>query len=203
MRQKLKAENPEMKNTQISCLLGEKWKAASEDERRPHIEREQKEREQYKKDIAEWRQKRDDEEKATRKRRQDIAEQFVKSGLFQNGYSPQWVNTQQGGVPMPYQMVPLVAPPGGLPANYQGAVAPAPTYQQYTSGEVPIQQPVATDGASSQQEQPPPEQYAVDPNAQAQPQVLYTTEYVEVQPPYAAHQVLPVAPPSNAESQPY
>jgi HMG (high mobility group) box len=44
-----------MKNTEVSRLLGEMWRAASDDEKRPHVEKEKEEREKYKVAIADWR----------------------------------------------------------------------------------------------------------------------------------------------------
>lgn len=54
-RRLIKEENPGMRNTQISRVLGEMWKKANDEEKRIHIEREAKERAKYKVDIAKWR----------------------------------------------------------------------------------------------------------------------------------------------------
>jgi hypothetical protein len=48
-----------MKNTEVSRLLGEMWRAASDDEKRPHVEKEKEEREKYKVAIADWRREND------------------------------------------------------------------------------------------------------------------------------------------------
>jgi len=116
LRQKLKAENPTLKNTEISRLLGEQWKAASEEERKPHIERERRERGQYNKDIAEWRRQRDDREKAFRKHRQEVAEQWMKSGNRMPTGGPWLVANAQlppvGDVPVVH---PAPPPPPGQP----------------------------------------------------------------------------------------
>lgn len=130
MRQKLKKENPDLKNTEISCLLGKRWKTATTEERRPHREREEKEREAYKKNISEWRAKKDEDEKAMRRRREDIAGQFVKSGLFQQGYNQPWtpLMNQQG---MPNQEVAM------MPV-YDGAVVPGATGGSMTMNQVPV-----------------------------------------------------------------
>ena len=56
-RQQIKEKNPEMKNTEISRVLGEMWRALSEEGRRPFVEKEKSEREKYKIAIAEWRKK--------------------------------------------------------------------------------------------------------------------------------------------------
>jgi len=55
-RTKIKNENPGMKNTEISRILGEMWRNASDDERRPHVEKEKVEREKYKVAAARWKE---------------------------------------------------------------------------------------------------------------------------------------------------
>lgn len=55
-RTEIKTERPEMKNTEVSRVLGEMWRNLSEAERAPYVERERKEREVYKVAIAEWRE---------------------------------------------------------------------------------------------------------------------------------------------------
>ena len=44
-RKSVKADNPDMNNTDISRLLGEMWRNACEQEKRPYIEKELKESE--------------------------------------------------------------------------------------------------------------------------------------------------------------
>ena len=44
-RKAVKADNPDMNNTDISRLLGEMWRNAHEEEKRPYIEEELKESE--------------------------------------------------------------------------------------------------------------------------------------------------------------
>jgi len=53
-RQELKKQNPDMKNTDISRMLGWLWRDTPIEEKRHHIERELEERKQYKNSIAEW-----------------------------------------------------------------------------------------------------------------------------------------------------
>lgn len=71
-RRKIKDSNPSIRNTEVSRILGEMWRSASEEERRPHIEREKKEREKYKVAIAEWRE---EYEKKMEEQRKRAAEQ--------------------------------------------------------------------------------------------------------------------------------
>ena len=54
-RQKVKQDNPDMSNTDVSRLLGEMWRNASPKERAPYIEQEERERAVYKEDIKKWR----------------------------------------------------------------------------------------------------------------------------------------------------
>jgi hypothetical protein len=54
-RSDLKKKHPEIKNTEVSRLLGEMWRSASEEQRKPHVDKEKAEREKYKVAIAEWR----------------------------------------------------------------------------------------------------------------------------------------------------
>ena len=76
----MKQENPNMKNTEISKLLGQQWKEAPQEVRQPHIDREHRERELYKGVIAEWRKQRRKEEACVRQQRIAVAEQYIRSG---------------------------------------------------------------------------------------------------------------------------
>ena len=53
-RKGIKEVNPNLKNTEISRILGEMWKKATDEERAPHIRNEAAERKKYKVKIAEW-----------------------------------------------------------------------------------------------------------------------------------------------------
>jgi HMG (high mobility group) box len=55
-RAEIKSLKPEIKNTEVSRVLGEMWRNLSDVERAPHVERELREREVYKVAIAEWRE---------------------------------------------------------------------------------------------------------------------------------------------------
>lgn len=54
-RKKVKRENPDMANTDVSRLLGEMWRNASVHEKRPYREQEEKERAVYKEDMKRFR----------------------------------------------------------------------------------------------------------------------------------------------------
>eukprot|EP00980_Cylindrotheca_fusiformis_P003133 scaffold721_cov131-Cylindrotheca_fusiformis.AAC.23 len=54
-RAKVKEDNPDMSNTDVSRLLGEMWRNASSRERSPYVEQEERERAIYKENIRKWR----------------------------------------------------------------------------------------------------------------------------------------------------
>mmetsp|Transcript_42534 Transcript_42534/g.102867 ORF Transcript_42534/g.102867 Transcript_42534/m.102867 type:complete len:152 (+) Transcript_42534:31-486(+) len=54
-RAKVKQDNPDMSNTDVSRLLGEMWRNASPRERSPYVEQEERERALYKENIRKWR----------------------------------------------------------------------------------------------------------------------------------------------------
>ena len=70
----LKEENPNLKNTEISRLLGDLWRNTSEEEKRPYVEKEKEEREQYKIARAEWKKEFAAKKESERKAQQ---EQFM------------------------------------------------------------------------------------------------------------------------------
>lgn len=114
-----------MKNTEVSRVLGNMWKSASEEERRPHIEREARERAQYKKDIAEWRGKREEEMKAQRKMRDEIVSEAQKCGFV-------------GGMQVPVVLMqPPLNPVGIPPIHPMGMVASVATPMSVTPDMMP------------------------------------------------------------------
>lgn len=65
-RQYVKANNPDMNNTDVSRLLGEMWRNASDAEKGPYKAEELKEREVYKKAIATFREEQAKKDAASR-----------------------------------------------------------------------------------------------------------------------------------------
>lgn len=55
-RAMVKEKNPDMSNTDVSRLLGEMWRSASQKERAPYVEQEEIERAAYKEEIKRWRE---------------------------------------------------------------------------------------------------------------------------------------------------
>lgn len=66
-RKILKANNPSLKNTDISRVLGDMWRKTSDEEKRPHLERESREREKYKEDMSQWKEEQQVRKKAEMK----------------------------------------------------------------------------------------------------------------------------------------
>ena len=56
MRPEIRAQYPNLKNTDVSSVLAQKWHETSEEEKRPHIERELRDREKYHEDMAAWKE---------------------------------------------------------------------------------------------------------------------------------------------------
>ena len=56
MRPHIRAQYPNLKNTDVSSVLAQRWHEASEEEKRPHIERELRDREKYHEDMAAWKE---------------------------------------------------------------------------------------------------------------------------------------------------
>jgi HMG (high mobility group) box len=66
-RSEIKSENPDMKNTDVSRILGDLWRNLSVAERAPFVDREKTERDKYKVAIAAWRQENEAKVEAERK----------------------------------------------------------------------------------------------------------------------------------------
>eukprot|EP00934_Nitzschia_sp_Nitz4_P005126 Nitzschia sp. Nitz4//scaffold286_size23798//19800//21261//NITZ4_008455-RA/size23798-snap-gene-0.3-mRNA-1//1//CDS//3329545753//5116//frame0 len=152
-RQEIKDQNPTMKNTEVSRLLGELWRNASEEERQPHIDREKQEREKYKVAIAQWRKECDEKKEEQRKQTALQATQNTHWTMPPNvqPYPVQEHPDQTQGYPQasyppaPYGMPPSVPPYGNYPPpppGYYGTThsqsMPPPPYQYPINGKQPI-----------------------------------------------------------------
>lgn len=118
-RRQIKEENPHMKNTEVSRLLGEMWRGASEEERRPHVEKEKHEREKYKIAIANWRKDFDAKKEEQRKQQ------------AQQPSNPQWSPqySQEGGESTSPQTQYAQPPYMPAPPSY-------PPYPSYSYGKL-------------------------------------------------------------------
>ena len=98
-RRQIKAENPSLRNTEVSRKLGEMWRSASEEERAPHIAKEKLEREKYKIRIAEWRE---EYEKKQEEQRKVQAEQAAQAASMASMYNRSAQENAQSSEPAPY-----------------------------------------------------------------------------------------------------
>ena len=69
MRPEIRAQHPNLKNTDVSSVLAQKWHEASDEEKRPHIQRELKDREKYHRDMARWKEEEHDRSEANKAQR--------------------------------------------------------------------------------------------------------------------------------------
>ena len=56
MRPLVRAENPDMKNTELSSLLAQKWRESSDETKKPFMDREIMERENYHEAMSKWKE---------------------------------------------------------------------------------------------------------------------------------------------------
>lgn len=108
-RRQLKAENPELRNTEISRMLGKLWREAPEEVRAPHIAKEKEERERYKVRIEKWRNEHDERMEEQRKIQAEQAAHaaavFGQSGgqeAIQSSEQPQYNYANAPGAPPGY-----------------------------------------------------------------------------------------------------
>jgi hypothetical protein len=64
-RKELSEKNPDMKNTEISRILGQMWRSLTDDERHPFVQKEKDEREKYTAAMNAWKQKKDEDMQKT------------------------------------------------------------------------------------------------------------------------------------------
>uniref|UniRef100_A0A7S2EU25 HMG box domain-containing protein n=1 Tax=Trieres chinensis TaxID=1514140 RepID=A0A7S2EU25_TRICV len=151
-RRLIKEENPEMKNTEISVRLGEMWRHAPEAERQPHIDREIREREKYKIEMAKWRKEHEAKLEAQRRAQEEQLRQFSNSNVPPAMLPNNDPSQAQQAPPMPqpppvsyydpsgmYQQQPSYMPPPGqqngsygyMPYSPPQGYPPMPMYAQY------------------------------------------------------------------------
>ena len=121
-RRRVKQENPDMKNTEISSLLGEMWRESTDEERRPFVERELGLREKYKVDLAEWKEKeeeRKEEEMKQRKAQMEWQKEQQEQAMKQAQQYAQQPALHQQGVPQMHPYSPYMhQPPQQQPQGY-------------------------------------------------------------------------------------
>ena len=106
-RREIKDANPTLKNTEVSRLLGEMWRAAPEEEKMPFIEKEKGEREKYKVRIADWRK--EDVAKQEKERKEQEQQQAAWSNMYQGDHQHPYPAPSYGD---PNSMYAPPPPPG-------------------------------------------------------------------------------------------
>lgn len=122
-RRIIKGENPGMRNTEISRILGEMWKNASHEEKSPHIEREAKERAKYKINIAKWRKEDSIQKEEAKKEQVEQAKLATQSQLnYQLPPSTTALGTDDSQSYSSQRSSQIQTPSQGLPTQeyYQG-----------------------------------------------------------------------------------
>jgi len=162
-RKTIKDQNPEIKNTQVSRLLGEMWRNASEEDRKPYVDKEKKEREKYKVAIADWRK--EFEAKKEEQRQQQEAQQSM--GWSQAGsYAQEGVDMGNSQIQYSQHHPSYMTPTGYAPYpgayGYGSPYPPQPMYQFPTNGKQPV---ILGPNGMPHYHQPNQSQYA--PQAQA------------------------------------
>jgi len=112
-RPKIKEKNPDMVNTDVSRLLGELWRAASEEEKRPFVEKEKVEREKYKIAMEEWKKQKEIKEEEERKKQKEL------EASWNAYYTSQGVPTSESEAPvMMSEHMYMPGPHGYPPYSY-------------------------------------------------------------------------------------
>jgi len=155
-RPKIKQKNPEMANTDVSRLLGEVWRAASEEEKRPYIEKEKNDRERYKITMEEWKKEKEIKEEEARKEQRDLEARwnaYYSSMSRSRGYALHPFAHQQYA-PSNSIRQPVILGPNGTPVVMNMPPPPSPkaaaaaTFYSRALNEAPY---------------PPPATYAMPP----------------------------------------
>ena len=76
-RAALRRANPYLTNGDMSKMLAKMWREAPDEEKREHIEREERLREIYLKDMAAWRERTKKEQNEIREKREEAALRFI------------------------------------------------------------------------------------------------------------------------------
>lgn len=79
MRPRIKAEHPEMKNTEISKQLGEAWSKATDAQKAPFVQKEKEDRDRYKREMEEWNNNKHDRELAEAQRQHQMKQEAEQS----------------------------------------------------------------------------------------------------------------------------
>ena len=94
-RKTVKEENPDVCNTDVSRLLGEMWRNASEAEKAPYVEAEIEERNKYKDVMQKWKDEQAQLDAVTRTSHESAAQIFRHNNEFNNDHHQHHQQQQQ------------------------------------------------------------------------------------------------------------
>uniref|UniRef100_A0A7S1UYX2 HMG box domain-containing protein n=1 Tax=Grammatophora oceanica TaxID=210454 RepID=A0A7S1UYX2_9STRA len=140
-RQEAKADYPTSNNTELSRILAEKWRQAPDEDKKPFIENEQVQRQQYKEAIAVWREAEQQKADHERMQREDKAmkraDELARAGTA--GVASQLLLLQDREQHLQQQQQPqgAAAAPHEQHPGTSGTTTQQPThYPGYYGGEV-------------------------------------------------------------------
>ena len=121
-RAEVRKEHPDIKNTEVSRMLGEMWRNCTDEEKKPFQDKERALRGKYKVEMEGWKEKAGERKEAEMKRKKEEMERQRK----QYDYAVQ----------LAQQQATQVSPQGG----YYGQPAGYPNYPMYAQGNPPMYQ---------------------------------------------------------------
>ena len=158
-RAALRKANPHLTNGDMSKMLSKMWREAPEEEKREHIEREERLREVYLKDMAAWRERTKKEQDEIREKREEAALRFIdkrdkgiadesdlQGEAWGDNYEMAVDNDEQDAAKAPEAAAAAVQN-GHYYGHYQAAQAAAPFYGYYNPYQYPPQLPPQTTAA--------------------------------------------------------
>lgn len=74
-RADVRKQNPDIKNTEVSRILGELWRGSTDEEKKPFVEKEKELREKYKVEMEGWKEKAGERKEEEMKRQKEQMEQ--------------------------------------------------------------------------------------------------------------------------------
>jgi hypothetical protein len=99
-RAKVRNEHPEMKNTEVSRILGEMWRTCTDEQKKPFQDEEKALRERYKVEMEGWKEKADERKEAAMKRKKEDMERQKQQHNYAVQIAQSYVQTPQhhGGI---------------------------------------------------------------------------------------------------------
>lgn len=94
-RKEIKKENPDLKTTDISRMLGRLWRETSEEEKRPYVEREEIERVQYKEKMGAWKKKKEMKDREEAEKRKQVQDEAIEAKKLADDFAKENVAARE------------------------------------------------------------------------------------------------------------